>query len=193
MTSMSRSSLEIKFSEKLSWAENLTSTDCMPLIRQVVMSLDESWEWLLHENQPRVHHRIITPPLAFFSATPTLLMSFFTTSMNLLCGLLPFSSCLTCPSWSLPMLPHFSFTFCCHKSPMLLTFTLPALFSSSPSIAVNGWRQVFELIHLHCFCSLYLHCYACLHRIHTHVFCLASTDFHSSSLQCFSTYVRDLL
>lgn len=141
------------------------------------MRATPSWEST--KSTPQDYHSV--PSILFCHANSSHVLLYYIYESSLWSSsffLLPDLFILVTPNAS--TLP---FTFCCHKLPMLLTFSLPALFSSSPSIAVNGWCQVFELIHLHCFCSLYLHCYACLHRIHTHVFCLASTDCLSSSLQ----------
>lgn len=56
------------------------------------------------------------------------------------------------------------------------TLSLPTL-----SCHTNPPSKVFKIILLHL--TLHLDCYTCLPLIHTHVICLASPDFHSSSLQ----------
>lgn len=72
-----------------------------------------------------------------------------------------------------------SFSCCLQELPQL----------SSPSISLyqtlschtNPPSKVFKINLLHL--TLHLDCYTCLPLIHTHVICLASPDFHSSSLQ----------
>lgn len=75
---------------------------------------------------------------------------------------------------------YLSLSFC-HKSSLILVFTrstLPTL-SSSPTTALDGWSNLFKAY----LTSLSL-LFAPLSLIHTNVFCLPSTLFDSSSLQC---------
>lgn len=58
--------------------------------------------------------------------------------------------------------------------PLHPAFTV--LFTTLASVALDGWSQVFKLITI----TYYFHVYhyTCLHLLHTHTSCPASTDFH---------------
>lgn len=70
----------------------------------------------------------------------------------------------------------------CHSHPLNIHLNEPPL---SSSLFPSAWRLHVE----HTLCSnppLHMFVSTCL--IHTHIFCFASMDFHSSSLQCADTF-----
>lgn len=78
---------------------------------------------------------------------------------------------------------------CCYpsltKKPWHLSPPTPSCLYSLLYLTVccfgGDWPQIFKLIYLQYPCSLQLHLPTWLHLIHTHVFCLASTHFHTST------------